>query len=198
MTLPLSSCGGTDPACCSGNGTPDALMRPGSVKEVHVCVEHAVELFLMQDEQMIEAFTPHASQKPFTDGIGSWGVIRYCENLDVTCVCEPCEAYPKLAIMITNKVLRSLAKGRGFPKLLCGPRVGRTSCDADVDHLPRVQFDDEEGIERPEKHVGDREKVAGPRLSGSAQHESVRRFSSSVLVALQCEPVACMSGSCVC
>jgi hypothetical protein len=97
-----------------------ALMRPGSVEEVRVCVEHAVELFLLQDEQMIEALTPHASQKPFTDGIRSWGVIWYCENLDVTCVCEPCEAYPKLAIMITNKVLRPHTKGGGFSKLLCG------------------------------------------------------------------------------
>jgi hypothetical protein len=91
-------------------------MGSGSVEEVHVRVEHALELSLLQDEQMVEAFTPHASQKPFTGRMRSWGVRRYGEHLNVTCVREPCEAYPKLAIMITNKVLRPLAKGRGFPQ----------------------------------------------------------------------------------
>jgi hypothetical protein len=33
-----------------------------------------------------------------------------------------------------------------------------------MDHFARVQFDDEKGIERPEKQVGDREKVTGPDL----------------------------------
>jgi len=37
----------------------DALMRPGSVEVVHIRVEHALELLLMEDQQMIEALTPH-------------------------------------------------------------------------------------------------------------------------------------------
>jgi hypothetical protein len=67
-----------------------------------------VALLLLQDEQMIEAFTPHASQKALTDGIRSRSVIWYCENLDVTHFRNPCEAHPKLAIMITDEVLRPL------------------------------------------------------------------------------------------
>src|SRR6266566_7918608 len=35
----------------------DTLMRPCSVKVHHICVEHALELLLMQDEQMIETLT---------------------------------------------------------------------------------------------------------------------------------------------
>ena len=52
----------------------NALMRPGSVEVVRIRVEHAVELLLMEDEQMIEALTPDTSQEPLTDGIGSRGV----------------------------------------------------------------------------------------------------------------------------
>ncbi len=62
----------------------DPLMRLGSVAVVHIRVEHPVELLLMEDEQMIEALTSHTSQEPLTDGIRSRGVIRSCENPDVT------------------------------------------------------------------------------------------------------------------
>jgi hypothetical protein len=34
------------------------FLRPGSVEVVRIRVEHAVELLLMEDEQMIEALTP--------------------------------------------------------------------------------------------------------------------------------------------
>ena len=47
---------------------------------------------------MIEAFTPHAAQKAFTDGICSRGVIRCCEHLDATRVRNPSEAHSKLTI----------------------------------------------------------------------------------------------------
>jgi hypothetical protein len=60
-------------------------------------------------------------------------------------------------------------------------------------HFARVQFDDKEGIERPEKQVGNRETRHRPR---SAQHACLGRFSNSGLVALQCVLVACISGSC--
>lgn len=144
----------------------DALMWPGSIEVLHIGMEDTVQLLLLQDEQVIEALSPHASQKAFTDGIGARSVIRYGEHLDVTRVREPCEAHPKLAIMITNEVLRPLAKGGSLPKLLCGPRVGRRACDADVDHFARVQVDDEEGEQRAEEEIRDGEEVAGPDLLG--------------------------------
>jgi hypothetical protein len=49
----------------------DALMRPGSIEVVHICVEHPLELLLMHDEQMIEALTSHTAEEALTDGIGS-------------------------------------------------------------------------------------------------------------------------------
>ena len=96
----------------------------------------------------------------------SRSVIRYGENLAVTCLGNPCEAHPELAIMITDEILRPLSEGGGLPQLLCGPDVGRMSCDADVDHFARVQFDDEEGEQRAEEEIGDGEKVADPDLLG--------------------------------
>jgi hypothetical protein len=125
-------------------------MRPGMIEVEDIRVEYALELLLMQDEQIVEAFPPHTPEKAFTDGIGSRSMIWYCENLDVTRLGNPCEAHPELAIMITDEILRPLSKGGGLPQLLGDPSVGRISwksVDADVDHLPRVQFDDEESEE---------------------------------------------------
>ena len=113
-------------------------MRPGSVEVMHIRVEHAVELLLMQDEQMIETLTPYTAKEPLTDGICVRGAIRSFENLDVTRMRNPSEAYTKLAVVITDEVLRSFAKGGGFPQLLCSPSVGGIACDAHMDHSSRV------------------------------------------------------------
>ena len=118
----------------------------------------------MQDEQMIEALTPYTAKEPLTDGIRAWGVIRSFKNLNVTRLRNTSEAHPKLAVVITDKVLRPHTKGGGFPKLLSSPRVGGISSHADLDHFARVQFDDEEGEQRMEEKVSYREKVAGPDL----------------------------------
>jgi hypothetical protein len=68
----------------------------------------------MQDEQMVEACSPHTAQKPFTDGIGSRGVIRGFENLDVTRLRNPCETHPKLAIIIPDELLRFGSRHSGL------------------------------------------------------------------------------------
>ena len=103
-------------------------MGPGSVEVVHIRVEHAVELLLMQDQQMIETLTPYTAEEPLTDGIRARGVIRSFENLNVTRLRNPSEAHTKLAVVITDEVLRPHTKGGGFPELLCGPSISGISC----------------------------------------------------------------------
>jgi len=91
-------------------------MRPSVVEVLDIGIKYAVELLLMQDEHLIKAFSTHTSQKPFTDGIRSRSLIRGSENLDVTCFRNSREAHPKLAIIITDEVLRPHVIGGGFPK----------------------------------------------------------------------------------
>ena len=110
-------------------------MGPGSVEGVHIRAQYPLKLLLMEDEQVSKTLAPHTPQKTLTAGIRSWGVIRSCENLDSTRLGNPREAHPKLTIVITDEVLRPHAIGGGFSQLLCGPRVGGRSCDADVDHF---------------------------------------------------------------
>jgi hypothetical protein len=91
-------------------------MWPDSIEVLNVGGQYAVELLLMQDEHVIKALATHTAKEPLTDGIRSRGVIRCSENLDVTCFRNPREAHPKLAIIITDEVLRPLAIGGGFPQ----------------------------------------------------------------------------------
>lgn len=58
------------------NLLPDALMWPSSIKVLNLGMKDAVQLLLLQDEQVIETLSPHTSQEALTDGIGSWCVIR--------------------------------------------------------------------------------------------------------------------------
>ena len=156
----------------------DPLMRPGLVEVAYIRVEHAVELLLMQDEQMIEALTPYTAEEALTDGIRPRGVIRSFENLDVTRRSNPSEAHTKFAVVITDEVLRSHTKGGGEPSLLCSPSVSGIACHADVDHSARVQFDNEEGKKRAEEEVSDRKKIAGPDLLSMRVQEGVPLLSS--------------------
>ncbi len=127
----------------------------------------------MQDEQMVEALTSHTAEEALTDGIGSRGVIRRCENFNATRLGNPREDHSKLAIVITDEVLRPHTKGSGLPKLLRSPSVGGRSRHADMDHSARVQFDHEEGEQRAEEEIGDREEVAGPDLLGMSAEEGL-------------------------
>ena len=133
---------------------------------MYIGIEDALELPLMQDQQVIEALMLDTAEEALTNGIGTRGVIGCFENLDATCLGNPCEGHPKLAIIITDEILRTRAIGGGLPKLLRRPSVGGRSCHADMDHFAGVQFDNEEGEQRVEEEVSDRQKVTSPDLLG--------------------------------
>jgi hypothetical protein len=91
-------------------------MRPSLVEGLDRGMQYAVKLLLMQDEQVIEAFSPHTPEKALADGIRSRGAIRGCEDLAATRLRNPREARPKRAIVLPKEVLRPHAIGGGLPK----------------------------------------------------------------------------------
>ena len=127
--------------------------RPVEVR--HILIEHALELLLVEDQQMVKAFLSHTPQEAFADRIGSWCMIGRFENLDSTRCRYPSKARPKFGIVITNQILRCLSKWCGFSELLRNPGIGRRSCHAHVDHSPCLEFDDEERKERPKEEICD-------------------------------------------
>jgi hypothetical protein len=58
----------------------------------HMLIEHALELLLVVNQEGIETFATHATQKPSTDGTCSWGSIRRSEQFDVGHGCHTSKA----------------------------------------------------------------------------------------------------------
>ena len=96
------------------NLLPDALMRSGLIEVLDIGTQDTMQLLLLQDEQVIETLAPHTAQKAFTDGIGPWRVIGRFQDLDAAGLGNPGESHPKLAIVISDEILRPHTKGRGF------------------------------------------------------------------------------------
>ena len=120
----------------------------------HIRVEHALELLLMQNQQVVQAFLPHAPQKTLADGIGSWGMNRRFEDLDRARFRHTSKARPKLPVVITNEILGCLSIGRGFSQLLRHPGIGRRACHPYMDDLACFELDEEEGKERSKEQIG--------------------------------------------
>jgi hypothetical protein len=59
----------------------NTLMRSCSVEVGHINIEHTLELLLMKDQQVVEAFLSHTSQEAFADRIRSGSMIGCVEYL---------------------------------------------------------------------------------------------------------------------
>ena len=89
-------------------------MRSGQVEVRHILIEHALKLFLVEDQQMVKAFLSHTPQEAFADRIGSFRMNGRFENLNGTRCRHPSKTWPKFAIMIANQILRCLPIRGGF------------------------------------------------------------------------------------
>jgi hypothetical protein len=100
----------------------DALMWSGLIEVHYICVEETVELLLMQDQEVIKAFSPDAAQKALTDGICSWSLIRRSKHFDATGCCHTCKTRPEFAIVIPNQIPGSLFRLTCTPSFSMGDR----------------------------------------------------------------------------
>src|SRR5215831_10432174 len=95
-------------------------MGPCPIEVGDIAIEHALELFLMKDQQVVQAFLSYAPQKPLTDRIGSGSVIGGLEQLDATGPRHSLETGSILAVVITDQIFRPLPIRGRFSQLL-GP-----------------------------------------------------------------------------
>src|SRR5438093_1195857 len=118
-------------------------MRSSLVEVDGICREEAGELLLMEDQEVIQAFSPHTSQKAFTDSIGTRRPVRYAKHLDTTRCCHASKIRAEFAIVVTDQIVWGLPIRRRFAQLLRDPRIGRRAGHVHMDHLARLEFDDE-------------------------------------------------------
>jgi hypothetical protein len=66
----------------------DALMWSCSIEILNVSKQDTMQMFLMEDQYLIQALSPDTPQKAFTDGIRSRRMIRRFEDLDAARCCN--------------------------------------------------------------------------------------------------------------
>jgi len=80
-----------------------------------------MQLLLMEDQHVVQALSSHTAQKAFTDRISSWRMIGRFKYLDTARCCHMSETRPKLALVITDEILRRLSIQSRLPQLLLRP-----------------------------------------------------------------------------
>ncbi len=93
---------------------------------------------------MIKTLSAHAAQKPFTDCIGSWCVVRRGQHLNAAGCGYASETGSKFVITIANEIVRRLSTGSRLPQLLGGPGTSRRSFDTYMEDFTSVHIDNEE------------------------------------------------------
>lgn len=116
----------------------DALMWSCFIEILDIGMQDTMQLLLIEDQHVVKTLSSHTQEELFTDGIGSWCAKGRFENFDAACGCNASETGSKLAIIITDEVLRRVSIGSLLSQLLCGPRVGRKPCHTHVDHSARL------------------------------------------------------------
>ena len=140
------------------------MVRSNFIEVHHVCLEETIELLLMQDQEMIQAFSPHASQKAFTDSIRSRSSVRCPKHFDATHGSYTRKTRPQFAVILPYQIVWFCSIRCCFSQLLRHPGIGGISGHIHVDDLARFQFDDKEGRKRTEEEGSRLQKIASPNL----------------------------------
>lgn len=139
-------------------------MRSGLIEVHRICIEKPGELLLLEDEEVIQAFSPHAAQKTFTDCIRLGSSIRRPKDLDAAGCCYTCKILAEFADIIPDEIIWCLPIRCCFSELLCHPRIGGRSRHTHVNDLPRLQLDDEKRKKWTKEEISDLQKIASPYL----------------------------------
>ncbi len=92
----------------------DTLVRLCPVEVRHIHIEHALELLLVEDEQVVKACLSHTPGEAFADSIGSGSVIGCFKNLNRTRCRHTSETGAKFTLVITDQILWCLPIRGGF------------------------------------------------------------------------------------
>jgi hypothetical protein len=139
-------------------------MRSSLIEGDHRGLEKPRALFLVKDQEVIQACSSHAPQEAFTDGIRLGSSVRRAKYFDATCRSHARQMLPEFAIIIPNQLFWSVSIWSRLPQLLRDPRIGRGSGHIDVDDLARLQLDDEESKQWTEEEIRHLQEITSPDL----------------------------------
>jgi len=161
-----------DPLC-------QTLVRPVVVEVLHVVAEDAPQLGRAQDQEVSQALPPHAAEKARAHRVLSRCPIRRPQDRDAARCRDAGAGRPVRGVVIADAEARAPVERGGLAQLLGDPGVGRVARHADVHHASCIEGDGDEGVERAEEQVGDREEIAGPDVGGVVAQERRPRLPAA-------------------
>ena len=107
-SLPRPGWLGPDPL---RNPLPNPLVWPCAVEVFDVFLDHAVKLPFPDNQEVIEAFSPHAPYEPLADRVGLWSAIGGLEDFNGAYLSSTCEVDAVLAVPVADQETRGWAIG---------------------------------------------------------------------------------------
>src|SRR5712664_3205679 len=139
-------------------------MRSHAVVIVRIVFQNPAQMFLAEDNEVMQTLTPDRSDQPFSKAIlprRGWcnGPIPDARGAHSACDDPTIDAIP-----VADHVARSFIPRECFCDLACNPFRGRMCCDADPDQLSAIQPHYDVGIEQFEANGRDNEQVHGSNV----------------------------------
>jgi hypothetical protein len=154
-----------DPHQASRNLLLVPLMRPRLIEVYCLHHEKPAELLLMENEEVVQTFSPDASQKAFADGICPARVLYGVRFTLMPLVSATCvKIGPNLRSLSRMRYFGTCPYGVASRSGTRSPLIGRRARHIDMDDFPRFQFTYEEGKKRTEEKVCHLQEITSPYL----------------------------------
>src|SRR6201993_255985 len=125
-------------------------MRSHAVVIVGIVFQNPTQMFLVQDNDVVQTLTPDRSDQPFGKAVlpgRGWCDRLVPDGHGAQSAPDDAAIDP---IAIADEVVRNLIPRKCLGYLTCNPFGRRMCCDVDPDEVSAAEPDDDEGIEQIE------------------------------------------------
>src|ERR1700682_4533279 len=128
-------------------------MRSHAVVIVRIVFQNPTQMFLVQDNDVVQTLAPDRSDQPFGKAVlprrGRWYWLVAHAHSAVD------------SISISDHIARSAIPRKSLGDLTCNPLRRRVGCDADPDEISAIKPDDDEAIQQLKANGRHYEQIHG-------------------------------------
>ena len=121
-------------------------MGSGVVVVIDVLPDNVMQMVGTHNEHVVEAFPSQATDETFADGVRLRCSNRCLQHVDARASGNVGEQGAILVISVANELLGTLAPGRCFTQLLCGPVIRRGTGHGGMDDSSGLEVNDDKDV----------------------------------------------------
>src|SRR6202008_1593724 len=147
-------------------------MRSHAIVIVRIAFQNPAQMFLAQNDDMVQTLAPDRSDQPFGKAVLPGG--GRCNRLvaDTHGTQSACDDGAVDPIAVSDHVTGSPVPRKGLGDLTRNPLRCRVGCDVDPDEVPTIEPHDDEGIEQVEANGRNNKQVHGGNVWSMITEES--------------------------